>query len=166
MADTRPVLGGDAISFAGPDNVGYEDCRTISNCCSRRDGVRHCHPRQRIHRPLASACCEIPPGLAAPDHTVPYGTVPSHARFPRHCVPGRLRSVCPYGTLTGLWGPRSKPLFLSGLIHPRPIVAARICRKVSAPDPQNLADLVRRSQRKCRFEQRYRAFEVLGKVFL
>jgi hypothetical protein len=35
---------------------------------------------------------EIPLGLAAPDHTVPYGTVLSRDAFPRHFVPW-LRSV-------------------------------------------------------------------------
>src|ERR1700751_4142805 len=46
---------------------------------------------------------EIPLGLAAPDHTVPYGTVLSRDTFPgtscqRHFVPGYDR-CCPYGTL-------------------------------------------------------------------
>jgi hypothetical protein len=34
-------------------------------------------------------------GLAAPDHTVPYGTVLSEGRFPRHFVPGYDRAVPP-----------------------------------------------------------------------
>ena len=40
---------------------------------------------------------EIPLGLAAPDHTAPFGTVSLGGRFPRHFVPG-LRSCCPSGT--------------------------------------------------------------------
>ena len=31
---------------------------------------------------------EILLGLAVPDHTVPYGTVPFEGCFPRHFVPG------------------------------------------------------------------------------
>jgi hypothetical protein len=36
---------------------------------------------------------EIPLGLAAPDHTVPYGTVLSRDTFPRHFVPGYDHAV-------------------------------------------------------------------------
>jgi hypothetical protein len=39
----------------------------------------------------------IPLRFAAPDHTVPYGTVLSRDAFPRHFVPGYDR-CCPYGT--------------------------------------------------------------------
>jgi hypothetical protein len=45
-------------------------------------GVIRLHLRTR--RPFRR---EIPLGLAAPDHTVPYGTVPSRDAFPRHFVP-------------------------------------------------------------------------------
>ena len=39
---------------------------------------------------------KLPLGFAAPDHTVPYGTV-FEGRFPRHFVPGYDR-CCPSGT--------------------------------------------------------------------
>jgi hypothetical protein len=38
---------------------------------------------------------EMPHELAAPNHTVPYGTVPSGGRFSRHFVPGYDQSVPP-----------------------------------------------------------------------
>jgi hypothetical protein len=40
---------------------------------------------------------KIPLGLGAPDHPVPYGTVPFQGTLPQ-ALRARLRSVCPYGT--------------------------------------------------------------------
>ena len=43
----------------------------------------------------ATSVGDRPPGLAAPDHTVPYGTVLLEGRFPRHSVPGYDHAVPP-----------------------------------------------------------------------
>jgi hypothetical protein len=59
--------------------------------------------RRRTFRP------EIPHELATPNHTVPYGTVPSGGRFSRHFVPGYDQSVPPGQMPVPIEDPATQP---------------------------------------------------------
>ena len=73
--------------LAGSGNAPLQPARTRSDTNFQEEYLafsKKLHAHISIKKPL---------GLGPPDHTVPYGTVFSRARFPRHCVPGYDRHV-------------------------------------------------------------------------
>jgi len=81
--------------LAGSGNAPLQPARTRSDTNFQEEYLafsKKLHAHISIKKPL---------GLGPPDHTVPYGTVFSRARFPRHCVPGYDRHV-PTGRPRGI----------------------------------------------------------------